>query len=136
MSTDSLKYRGVIQEVGSMVPEFLPYGILIFFGEKAPSELRDTSLVHNGTQLVTELAAGDYLKFSPSSPDQPPQWFHLTAVGESANANLAELGHIVLHFDGATTASLPGAISVEPVLEVLPTIGTTFEFLRLKELEQ
>ena len=133
MIAQSCKYRGVIQEVGFMVPEFLPHGILIFFGENAPSELRDTSLVHNGTQLVTELAAGDYLKFSPSTSDQPPQWFRLTAVGESANANLAELGHIVLHFDGATTASLPGAISVEPKLDVLPSIGTTFEFLRQKE---
>ena len=133
MVTQLLKYRGVILEIGSMVPEFLPHGILIFFGESAPSELRDTSLVHNGTQLTSELTAGDYLRFSPSLSDQPPQWFRLTAVGESANANLAELGHIVLHFDGATTASLPGAISVEPTLNVLPTIGSTFEFLRQKE---
>lgn len=133
MVTQSLKYRGVILEIGSMVPEFLPHGILIFFGENAPPELRDTSLVHNGTHLTSELAAGDYLKFSSSSSDQPPQWFRLTAVGESANANLAELGHIVLHFDGATTASLPGAISVEHALDTLPTIGTTFEFLRQKE---
>jgi len=112
-----------------MVPEFLPYGILIFFGETAPEELRDTALVHNGTQLVSELAAGDYLKFSPPSATEEPQSFRLTAVGESANANLAKLGHVVIHFDGATKAKLPGAISVEPALEALPTIGTTFEFL-------
>ena len=48
MVTQSLKYQGVILEIGSMVPEFLPHGILIFFGESAPPELRDTSLVHNG----------------------------------------------------------------------------------------
>ena len=59
MSAHSLKYQGVIQSIGSMVPEFLPHGILIFFGETAPEELRDTALVHNGTQLVSELAAGD-----------------------------------------------------------------------------
>ncbi len=129
MAAHSLKYQGVIQSMGSMVPEFLPYGILIFFGETAPEELRDTALVHNGTQLVSELAAGDYLKFSPPSATEEPQSFRLTAVGESANANLAKLGHVVIHFDGATKAKLPGAISVEPALEALPTIGTTFEFL-------
>ena len=129
MAAHSLKYQGVIQSMGSMVPEFLPYGILIFFGETAPEELRDTALVHNGTQLVSELAAGDYLKFSPPSATEQPQSYRLTAVGERANANLAELGHVVVHFDGATKAKLPGAISVEPALEALPTVGTTFEFL-------
>ncbi len=129
MAAHSLKYQGVIQSMGSMVPEFLPYGILIFFGETAPEELRDTALVHNGTQLVSELAAGDYLKFSPPSGAEQPQSFRLTAVGESANGNLAKLGHVVIHFDGATKAKLPGAISVEPALEALPTVGTTFEFL-------
>jgi len=133
-----------------MVPEFLPYGILIFFGETAPAELRALSLIHNGTQLASELVTGDYLKFSPPSgtekthqyrlttmgetrmvdaDTQQPQWYRLTAVGEKVNANLAELGHVVVHFDGATKAKLPGAISVEPALEALPTVGTTFEFL-------
>ncbi len=129
MAAHSLKYQGVIQEIGSTVPEFLPHGILIFFGEAAPAELRDVALVHNGTQLVSELVAGDYLKFSPPSATEQPQSYRLTAVGERANANLAELGHVVVHFNGATKAKLPGAISVEPALEALPTIGTTFEFL-------
>ena len=133
MVTQVGKYRGVILEIGSMVPEFLPHGILIFFGEKAPQELRDTSLVHDGEHLVSEIVAGDVLRFSPPSETQPSQTFRITAVGESANANLAELGHIVLHFDGATEANLPGAVSVEPALEELPTIGTTFEFLGHRE---
>jgi PTS system glucitol/sorbitol-specific IIA component len=50
-----------------------------------------------------------------------------------ANKNLAELGHVVVHFDGATKAKLPGAISVEPALETPLTVGTTFEFFGLKE---
>ncbi len=133
MVAHALKYRGVIQEIGSMVPEFLPHGILIFFGKAAPAELRDTAVVHNGTQLVSELAVGDDLKFSPPADTEQPQSYRITAVGERANGNLAELGHVVIHFDGATKAKLPGAISVEPALEALPTVGTTFEFLGLKE---
>ena len=157
MVAHSLKYQGVIQEIGSTVSEFLqflPYEMLIFFGETAPAELRALSLIHNGTQLASELVAGDYLKFSPPSTTeqsqpyhlatmgergmvdtdtQQPQWYRLTAVGEKVNANLAELGHVVVHFDGASKAKLPGAISVEPALEALPTVGTTFEFFGLKE---
>jgi glucitol/sorbitol PTS system EIIA component len=125
----ALKYRGVIQETGSMVSEFLSYGILIFFGDKAPAELRDMALVHNGMQLISEVAAGDYLKLSPPAASEQPQSYRVTAVGERANANLAQLGHIVIHFDGAAKAKLPGAISVEPMLQALPTIGTIFEFL-------
>ena len=157
MVAHSLKYRGVLQEIGSTVPQFLqflPYEMLIFFGETAPAELRALSLIHNGTQLASDLVAGDYLKFSPPSgtekthqyrlttmgetrmvdtDTEQPQWYRLTAVGEKVNANLAELGHVVVHFDGATTANVPGAVSVEPALEALPTVGTTFEFFGLKE---
>jgi PTS system glucitol/sorbitol-specific IIA component len=154
----SLKYQGVIQEIGSLVPEFLqflPHGMLIFFNEKAPAELRSLSMVHNGSQLASELAAGDYLKFSPPSGTEQSQsyrltsiservmadtdtevprwWYRVTAVGERVNANLAELGHVVIHFDGAAKANVPGAISVEPELEAFPTIGTTFEFFALNE---
>ena len=94
-----LKYQGVIHEVGPFVEECLLHGILIFFGDMAPPELRELALVHNGTQLISELAAGDLVKFSPSDATQSPSWYRLTAVGEQANANLTELGHVVLYFD-------------------------------------
>jgi PTS system glucitol/sorbitol-specific IIA component len=129
----TLKYRGVVQEIGPMVEEFLPHGILIFFGTNAPDELREVSLVHDGTHLHASLAAGDLLHFIPAPSankhaTHPPMRFRLTAVGEMANANLAQLGHIVVHFDAAPKANLPGAISVEPSLEHLPLVGTIIEF--------
>jgi len=134
----TLKYRGVIQEIGPMVEEFLPDGILIFFGANAPAELREVSLVHDGTHLHANLAVGDQLQFIPApstnaSATHPPMRFRLTAVGEMANGNLAQLGHLVVHFDAATTANLPGTISVEPSLEHLPLIGTTFEISGLEK---
>lgn len=130
-----LKYRAVIAEIGPLVPEFLPHGILIFFGEMAPEELREVSLIHNGTQLAAPLVAGDFLKFVyPVKHDAPsPVWYRLTAVGDMANTNLAELGHLVIHFDGASAASLPGTVSVEPSLTALPPVGTTFELVGLEE---
>ncbi len=128
-----LKYHAEIHEIGPMVYEFLPHGMLIFFGETAPKELREVAIVHDGTQLLAELKAGDFLKFTPPADDQSPTWYRLTAVGGMANANLAELGHVVVHFDGASTAGLPGAISVEPSLVALPALGATFEFFELRE---
>jgi PTS system glucitol/sorbitol-specific IIA component len=128
VAAHALKYQGEILAIGSLVAEFLPHGILIFFGETAPEELRDVALVHNGTQLVSDLAVGDCLKFFPPANTGQPQCYRVTAVGEKANANLAELGHVVVHFDGATTANLPGAISVEPALEAPPGVRTIFEF--------
>ena len=132
-----LKYHAVIREIGPMVPEFLPHGILIFFGESAPEELREVSLIHDGTHLSSNLAVGDLLKFVPplSRADDTPQpdYYRLTAVGEVANANLAKLGHLVVHFDAASTAKLPGTISVEPSLHTAPSVGTTIEILGLEE---
>ncbi len=134
-----IKYRAVIHEIGPMVAEFLPHGILIFFGEMAPAELREVSLIHNGTRLESPIVAGDVLAFSALTgavQEQGKQMqYRVTAVGEMANANLAELGHLVVHFDGATTPNLPGTISVEPSLSELPEVGTTFELFGLENNE-
>ncbi len=132
-----LKYRATVQEIGPTVTEFIPHGILIFFGQTAPIELREVSLVHDGTQLISPLVTGDVLRFvlSSSSPDESPQtlWYRVTAVGSAANTNLAELGHIVVHFDAATEAHLPGTISVEPTTLLPPIVGMTFELLGIEE---
>ncbi len=39
--------------------------------------------------------------------------FTILSVGEVANANLTALGHVSFKANGATTAQLPGDISVE-----------------------
>ena len=132
-----LKYRAVIQEVGPTVTEFLPHGILIFFGSTAPEELREVSLVHDGTQLLSSLVVGDILRFvlSSAGPDegQETSWYRITSVGSAANTNLAELGHVVVHFDAATEAQLPGTISVGPTTVPSPIVGMTFELLGIEE---
>ena len=128
-----LKYRAVIQEIGPTVTEFLPYGILIFFGSSAPVELREVSLVHDGTQLLSSLVVGDILRFVQSSagPDESQEtwWYRITSIGSAASENLAELGHIVVHFDAVAEAHLPGTISVEPTTVPSPIVGMTFELL-------
>ncbi len=134
----ALKYHAVVQEVGPMVEEFLPHGILIFFGAATPAELREVSVIHDGSDLIAPVQVGDLLKLAAPENGEgaAPQhaWFRITAVGDVANSNLAELGHLVIHFDGATTPNLPGTISVEPALEALPTVGAIFELYGLNSL--
>ena len=131
-----LKYRAVVQEIGPTVAEFLPHNILIFFGQSAPAELREVAVVHDGTQLLFPLVSGDLLRFVLSSAGSNQEsevlWYRVTAVGEAASNNLAELGHVVVHFDGATEAELPGAVSVEPGTTPSPVVGMTFELLGIK----
>ncbi|WP_376794544.1 PTS glucitol/sorbitol transporter subunit IIA [Thermogemmatispora sp.] len=132
-----VKYRAVIQEIGSQVVEFLPHGILIFFGQQAPPELREVSLVHTGAALRGSIEVGDLLRFyepaEAGGGGGRVLSYRVTAVGEVASANLAELGHLVVHFDGATEAALPGTISVAPALLHLPPVGTLLELLRLED---
>ncbi len=132
-----LKYRAVIQEIGPTVTEFLPHGIIIFFGLSAPAELREISLVHDGTQLLSSLVVGDVLRFVMSSthPDESQDvlWYRITAIGSDANTNLATLGHVVVHFDAANDAHLPGTISVEPNTVPSPVVGTIFELFGVEE---
>jgi PTS system glucitol/sorbitol-specific IIA component len=131
-----VKYRAIIQEIGPLVEEFLPHGILIFFDQQAPAELREVSLVHDGAGLHATIAVGDLLRFSEPAPgggETLVASYRVTAVGEVASANLATLGHLVVHFDAARVPALPGAISVEPALAGLPSVGTVFELLRLEE---
>ncbi|WP_052890234.1 PTS glucitol/sorbitol transporter subunit IIA [Thermogemmatispora carboxidivorans] len=135
-----LKYRAMIEEIGPQVPEFLPHGILIFFGPQAPAELREVSLVHTGAALQGVIEVGDWLCFREPSGEGGEVGrvlaYRVTAVGEVASANLAELGHLVVHFDGAAEAALPGTISVAPALLHLPPVGTILELLRLEDCHE
>jgi glucitol/sorbitol PTS system EIIA component len=46
--------------------------------------------------------------------------FTILAVGEVANENLANLGHLVVKFNGQTSAELPGDVNVPPVKQLPP----------------
>ena len=39
-------YSSTVTAVGDLVPEFRDQGILVFFGEGAPSELHEFSILH------------------------------------------------------------------------------------------
>ena len=117
-----IKYEARITAIGPLVTEFTQAGILVLFGQSAPEEVAEFALLHDGQVLHSPVAAGDQLWLGDES-------FSILAVGEVANTNLANLGHLVLKFNGQTAPELPGDVCVEArPLPVVP-VGLTLKII-------
>ncbi|MEZ4589631.1 MAG: PTS glucitol/sorbitol transporter subunit IIA [Chloroflexota bacterium] len=110
-----IKYEAKITAIGPLVSEFLDHDIMVLFGQSAPEELAEFSVVHDGQTLRAPLAAGDTVCIGEAC-------VQVLAVGDVASDNLANLGHLVLKFNGASEIEMPGDVCVEkrtlPLLEV------------------
>ncbi len=84
----------------------LPKPVYWCFGANAPEELHEFSVIHDGTTLEADLEPGDFVSLDGEE-------FKILAVGEIANQNFRNLGHLVLKFNGETVVDLPGDVCVE-----------------------
>lgn len=116
-----VKYSATISEIGLLVDEFISAGVLVFFGQDAPEELREFAILHDGETLNEEIAVGDQFCIGN-------ECFTILAVGEVANQNLKALGHFIIKFNGEHKPEMPGDICAE--VRPLPPIrvGDTFSF--------
>ncbi len=57
--------------------------------------------------------------------------YRVTAVGRVATANLRQLGHITLNFDGADIAELPGTVHLYGEPPQIIQLATKFRFTRI-----
>lgn len=101
-----IKYEARVTAIGPLTNEFIEAGILVLFGEDAPEELVEFSIIHDGKELDGEVAAGDNILIGDEA-------FNVLAVGEVANSNLSNLGHFILKFNGESEVEMPGDICVE-----------------------
>ncbi len=101
----TLKYQTTVTSVGPMAVEFAAEGILVFFGTNAPEELHDFAILHEHTPNEEDVALGDTLEIGGVE-------FTVTGVGDVANDNLRNLGHLVVKFNGLAETELPGEVSV------------------------
>lgn len=101
-----IKYQAEVVEIGPLVTEFIDAGILVFFGEGAPPELVEFSIIHNGKVLEKDINPGDVILIDQSE-------FNVLAVGDVANDNFRNLGHLIIKFNGKSKAELPGDVCVE-----------------------
>lgn len=109
----TVKYEMKVTAVGPLVAEFTVNGILVFFGEEAPEELREFSILHQHGDLKAPIVPGDKVLIGSMS-------YKVLAVGDVANENIINLGHVIIKTNGLTEPELPGDICVEK--RILPPI--------------
>lgn len=96
-------YSVLITSVGEYVENYLQEQKLILFSDSVPDDIAMYCAIHQGSELTAELSPGQIMKINETI-------YRVTAVGSVATANLKQLGHITLNFDGAPTAELPGMV--------------------------
>jgi glucitol/sorbitol PTS system EIIA component len=112
------RYATTVTAVGEQVPEFIGQGLLIWFAEGAPEELHFFTVLHRPTVMTGGVRPGDLVRIDDKA-------FRVTAVGEVANENMVNLGHMDLKANGASEAPLPGDICLEELPLPEPRPGTT-----------
>lgn len=112
-----------ITEIGSLVPDFKDDSLLVLFGETAPSELKDISVIHKPEEDVQNvIKEGGTLTIGDNQ-------YTIQKVGGEANNNFDDLGHLSIYFgDDDTSDILPGAILVTPNVFPEPKQGDTITF--------
>jgi glucitol/sorbitol PTS system EIIA component len=105
-----VKFHTVVTSVGEMAEEFRAAGILVLFGEGVPEELEFVAVVHRPDVTDGDLVPGDIVALGGERME-------ILAVGDVANENFANLGHLSLKRNGETIAALPGDVctSVGPI---------------------
>ncbi len=106
VANPGVKYEARVTSVGPLVAEFIDSHIVVLFREGAPEELAEFSLLHDGQVLHAPVTPGDTVVL-----DDAP--FRVLAVGDVANSNLANLGHLVMKFNGETAPEMPGDVCIE-----------------------
>ena len=123
-----VKYHMRVVEIGPLVEEFVHAGILVFFQVGAPPELAEFSILHEPSDSFTDVEPGDIVAIDGNR-------FRVTAVGEVANKNIRDLGHLIMKANGRSEPELPGDVCVEekdlPPIEV----GTIIQILAAEASE-
>jgi PTS system glucitol/sorbitol-specific IIA component len=116
-------YKSSVTEIGELVPSFIAEGMLVFFGESAPEELRTFCIIHKLEHAEGQVKEGDVVSIDGHE-------FEVLSVGSVANDNLYNLGHLNLKANGNTVADLPGDVSIAKVSLPEVKIGTKIEIFR------
>jgi glucitol/sorbitol PTS system EIIA component len=117
MASAETRYAATVTAVGEQVPEFIGQGLLIWFAEGAPEELHFFTVLHRPTVMTGGVRPGDLVRIDDKA-------FRVTAVGEVANDNMVNLGHIDMKANGASEAPLPGDLCLEELPLPEPRPGT------------
>ncbi|QHM75871.1 PTS system glucitol/sorbitol-specific EIIA component [Mixta theicola] len=117
----ALIYQLEVRAIGEFVRDYLQENKLILFAEPAPADIAFYCALHRPGELNELIQPGQKMRINQ-------RVYAITAVGEAANKNLAQLGHITLSFDGAQQAELPGAVHVSGAPPPLISVGDRIVF--------
>lgn len=115
-------YSTTVTAVGELVSDFRDQGIIVFFGEGAPEELHDFSVLHKVEVSERAPIAGDLIRINDEE-------FNILAVGHVVSDNLLNLGHLDLKANGLTEAELPGDTNVDARILPMINVGDKIEIL-------
>lgn len=99
-----LIYENTVKSKGNSVTEFGDT-MLITFGDSAPDALKDYCYGIDAKPTNGTIKVGQYL-------DIDGHRYEILVVGDIAEKNLVELGHVTVNFTG-DSEGLPGALVVE-----------------------
>ena len=116
-------YHTNVTDIGELVPTFIEAGMLVFFGEGAPEELRDFCIMHKVEHQEGVIRKGDFIEINEMH-------LEILSLGHVANENLMNLGHLNLKANGQLEAELPGDVCVAQTELPEITIGSTFRIYR------
>ena len=116
-------YATEVVAVGPMVGELARGGVVILFGEQAPQELHEISVLHRSSTALGGPVAGDHVVLGSTV-------LPVLAVGDVVADNLLALGHLDLKADGRSTPAMPGDVCVPAGTLPEVQVGQTIRLLR------
>lgn len=118
-----MKYEATITAIGESVLSYMKIrDSLILFDKDVPPAYESMVVSHTKSQLVADIAAGDKLIIADRE-------YTVSDVGDTANENLREHGHVTLVFGQNKKAEMPGQIALEGMGVPRVMIGDNIIFL-------
>lgn len=123
MTPEQPIYELSVTAIGPLIDEFTEAGVWVFFHETAPEELAEFALLHAAPPPREPIQPGQQIEIDR-------QRYTITGVGTLANANIRELGHMVLRANGVAAPELPGEVCIEARPLPQPQIGMAVRILK------
>lgn len=99
-------YQSTITGIGALALDFLDENMLILFGQQAPSELAEISVLHSTLLSDQNIELGDFFCIGNEK-------YIVTAVGSEVNHTFQTMGHCTLSFKGRAEATMPGILELK-----------------------
>lgn len=118
-----MKYEVTVTAIGDSVLSFMKIrNSIIIFDNDVPPAYEGMVVSHTKGEVTADIEVGDTLIMADRE-------YKVTGVGEEANKNLREHGHITLIFGEGRTVEMPGQIALDGKAAPRFMIGDSIMFL-------